>query len=302
MRKPVRQSPARQAIPVMKKIANKQAQCRQENMTASLEIMRHVKRPWWNVTAKVKLSFCTPWRHTEEERYSSTHSLTSVLDTKLSASRLRRFTPPRKEPAVGTVQEAAWGHMVKVTALKQLRSLPWIPKLWCVFSWRYLHRTSGFRRDVDEISTLLGYYAAPTGNPLPTFRDNVSVPSSRISKSKKKRTSWLLEAGLIRCPETLVYYHSTLRNIPQERRCYLHKMLPTLHTILSLNSRIVASKSCEKGKCQATNFNQLWFCILMERQHAARELKLTTGVAKNCISRSVMYTAQYLKDDYACIT
>jgi hypothetical protein len=44
---------------------------------------------------------------------------------------------------------------------------------------------SGFRRDVDEICALLGYYAAPSGNPSPTFRDNVSVPSSRVKKSKK---------------------------------------------------------------------------------------------------------------------
>jgi hypothetical protein len=30
------------------------------------------------------------------------------------------------------------------------------------------------------------YYAASNDNPLPTFRDKVSVPSSRVEKSKKK--------------------------------------------------------------------------------------------------------------------
>jgi hypothetical protein len=40
--------------------------------------------------------------------------------------------------------------------------------------------TSGFHRDVAEICTLLGYYAASCGNCLPTFRDNVLVPSSRV--------------------------------------------------------------------------------------------------------------------------
>jgi hypothetical protein len=40
---------------------------------------------------------------------------------------------------------------------------------------------------VLEICALLGYYAASNRNPLPTFRDNVSVPSSRVKKSKKKR-------------------------------------------------------------------------------------------------------------------
>jgi hypothetical protein len=38
-----------------------------------------------------------------------------------------------------------------------------------------------------EICALLGYNAASSGNPLPTFRDNVSVPSSRAKKSKKSR-------------------------------------------------------------------------------------------------------------------
>jgi len=37
---------------------------------------------------------------------------------------------------------------------------------------------SGFRREVDENFTLLGYYAANSGNFLPTFRDKLSVPSS----------------------------------------------------------------------------------------------------------------------------
>ena len=40
------------------------------------------------------------------------------------------------------------------------------------------------KTDHDEICTLLGYYAASNGNPLPTFRDNVSVPSSSVKKSK----------------------------------------------------------------------------------------------------------------------
>jgi hypothetical protein len=39
---------------------------------------------------------------------------------------------------------------------------------------------SGFCHNVDEICALLGYYTASCGNCLPTFQDNVSVPSSRI--------------------------------------------------------------------------------------------------------------------------
>jgi len=33
---------------------------------------------------------------------------------------------------------------------------------------------------------LLGYYAASSGNFLPTFRDNLSVSNSRIKNSKRK--------------------------------------------------------------------------------------------------------------------
>jgi hypothetical protein len=48
----------------------------------------------------------------------------------------------------------------------------------CVFLSAFF--ISGFRRDVDEICALLGYYAASCDNCLPTFRDNISVPSSRV--------------------------------------------------------------------------------------------------------------------------
>jgi hypothetical protein len=98
---------------------------------------------------------------------------------------------------------------------------------------------SGFHRDADEICALLGYYATSSGNPLPTFRDYISVPSSGVKKSKsgnplptfrdnvpvttsrvkksKKKLLGPLKVGPIRCPETSVKdYHSTLRNIPED--------------------------------------------------------------------------------------
>jgi hypothetical protein len=55
-----------------------------------------------------------------------------------------------------------------------------------------------------NIYDLLGYYAASNDNSLPTFRDNLSVPFSRVKKSKKK-------SGKIS------NYHSTSRNGPEER-------------------------------------------------------------------------------------
>jgi hypothetical protein len=47
---------------------------------------------------------------------------------------------------------------------------------------------SGLCRDVDEICGRLGYYAASCGNCLPTFRDNVSVPSSRAKSPSRKES------------------------------------------------------------------------------------------------------------------
>jgi len=41
-------------------------------------------------------------------------------------------------------------------------------------------KISGFRRDEDNDSALLGYYAECSGNSLPTFRDNVQVCSTRV--------------------------------------------------------------------------------------------------------------------------
>jgi hypothetical protein len=74
---------------------------------------------------------------------------------------------------------------------------------------------SDFRRDADEICALLGCYAAPNGNPLPTFRGNLSVTSPRVKYLRPLKT------GPIGCPETSVKdYHSTLRNTQEERRSH----------------------------------------------------------------------------------
>jgi hypothetical protein len=39
---------------------------------------------------------------------------------------------------------------------------------------------SDFHREVDEICAFLGHYGVCSGNSLSTFRENLSVPSSRI--------------------------------------------------------------------------------------------------------------------------
>jgi hypothetical protein len=74
----------------------------------------------------------------------------------------------------------------------------------------------GPRREVDENCALLWYYAAYSGNSLPTFRDNLWVPSSKV---KKFKMNWTFKMGQMSCLEiTLRNYHYKLRNIPEERR------------------------------------------------------------------------------------
>ena len=54
---------------------------------------------------------------------------------------------------------------------------------------------SGFRRVGDKNCVLLGCYAASTGNLLPTFRDNLSVPSSRVKNPIMILRLLILEDG-----------------------------------------------------------------------------------------------------------
>jgi len=76
---------------------------------------------------------------------------------------------------------------------------------------------SGICRGINEIFFLLGCYAVLIGIYLSTFRDGLSVTSSRNTEDG---TDTPLKMGLICCPETSVSnYQSTLRNIPEDRRC-----------------------------------------------------------------------------------
>ena len=65
---------------------------------------------------------------------------------------------------------------------------------------------SGFRRKADENCAFLDYYAASSGNSLPTFRHNLSVPY------------WGIQIGPIGFPQTSIgNYHYSLRNNPKKR-------------------------------------------------------------------------------------
>jgi hypothetical protein len=75
---------------------------------------------------------------------------------------------------------------------------------------------TGFHREVNENSALLGHYAAISGNSLPTFRDNMSGPSSR------------LKTGTLGCTKTSARnYHYLLRKGPEERSSVLIQFVRT---------------------------------------------------------------------------
>ena len=72
---------------------------------------------------------------------------------------------------------------------------------------------SGFRREVKENYVIVGYYAARSGNFLPTFRNNLSVSSSGSQEYKNRnkdgtnRLFWNVTRS----------YHYLLRNNQEER-------------------------------------------------------------------------------------
>jgi len=59
---------------------------------------------------------------------------------------------------------------------------------------------SGLHCEVDENCALLGYYAASSGNSLPTFHNSLSVPSSRVMNAETSVRN----------------YHYSLPNNPKE--------------------------------------------------------------------------------------
>lgn len=81
--------------------------------------------------------------------------------------------------------------------------------------------TSDYSGDIkDEIFALLRCCAVQVGSCLPTFGDNLSIPSSRAKQSRKNSslTSWILKMGPIRCPETSVNnYELTPHKVPENR-------------------------------------------------------------------------------------
>lgn len=59
-----------------------------------------------------------------------------------------------------------------------------------------------YKRSYFENCTLLGYYTERSGNLLPTFRDNLLVPSSGVKNFDSRRWDfWIIIIKLILNPE-----------------------------------------------------------------------------------------------------
>jgi hypothetical protein len=78
--------------------------------------------------------------------------------------------------------------------------------------------TSSFRREVDAKCALVGYYAASSGNFLPTFRNKGQ------EYNKKNPRFFTVGAGTDRLTETSARNdHYSLCNSPEERGCRLEE-------------------------------------------------------------------------------
>jgi len=77
---------------------------------------------------------------------------------------------------------------------------------------------SGFSLETDEKCALQGYYAASSGNFLPTFRDNLSLP---YLGAENPKWSLLSQHSLRNNPEERSSYPSSLKGkvIPLQARC-----------------------------------------------------------------------------------
>jgi len=81
-----------------------------------------------------------------------------------------------------------------------------------------------FRCEVDENCALLAQYAAGCGNFVPTFRDNLSAPSSGFKNLEILVLDYLsVKLGPVGCPKTSVrYYHYSLSNNQEKHKCHFY--------------------------------------------------------------------------------
>ena len=119
-------------------------------------------------------------------------------------------------------------------------------EIWCVFLAKF------FVKFKFDIWAFLGYYGAYGGNTLPTFRDNLSVPSSRVKISKKKAGNKHLVRSLL---------------TQQRGRCWVFSTVVPASTVL-------AACGWRRRGVKCSGSVQLWGKTSQESEATAIFLKL----------------------------
>jgi len=106
-------------------------------------------------------------------------------------------------------------HLVVIFIKHMSRNYKRVATFWQKKFCHHLWSDACKKRAYFNSCALLGHYAASSGNFLPTFRDNLSVPSSWVNSSH-------LKTGPVGCPETPTRnYHYSARNDPEDRNYLL---------------------------------------------------------------------------------
>ena len=127
---------------------------------------------WWKLH-NLKFVFSWQYSHVFFSSILPMHGLICMCKLFLSTSVLKHMNTWNQESSLGTVTRWQTGQL-RYYSLHDFRLLP----------------------QVDENCVLLGYYATSSGNSLPTFRDNLSLPSSRGKNPTRKLGG--LQRGLYR--------------------------------------------------------------------------------------------------------
>jgi hypothetical protein len=96
-----------------------------------------------------------------------------------------------------------------------------------IYAFRRILRMHDFRLPSRcEISALPSSYAVLFNTYLPTLRDSLSFPSSRVNQSdrltyEERSDCFTLEDGTDKFFRNVCTYHTTLHNNPEERRLWI---------------------------------------------------------------------------------
>jgi hypothetical protein len=148
-----------------------------------------------------------------------------------------------------------------------------------------------WRRWPNEAFATAECYTAYVGS-LPTFRDSLSLPSSRVKQSKKNFswTAWHLKTGPLECPEmTVNNYQPKLHNIPEERK-------PQLQCGESLKSLNLITWPPRSFELRPLVFF-LWGC----KKKSSLCLTIVCHFAKTCWEDMSCYSYSYIYNGSKCM-